>query len=89
MLGDLVNHEECNSDLQTVKEESEKGADLAKSCQPKISSNIVKFDWNSRWLNGEEYSYILTHAELYMAAFAFQRYPQKTHPKETYNNPES
>ena len=90
MLGDIGYHEDCNTDLQTLREESEKGAEICQSSQPpKYSNKLVKFDWNNRWLNGEEYSYILSHAELYMASYSLQKYPQKTHPQSTYTNPES
>jgi hypothetical protein len=90
MLGDIGYHEECNTDPQTQKEEYDKIADISQPCQqPKFSNKAVKFDWNNRWLNGEEYSHILANAELYMAAYSFRKYPQKTHPPSTYLNPES
>lgn len=90
MLGDIGYHEDCNTDHQTIKEESVKiGEGLQPSQQPKFSSKAVKFDWNNRWLNGEEYSHILLNAELYMTVHSFQKYPQKTHPQSTYLNPES
>lgn len=47
----------------------------------------VKFDWESKWLKGEEYRYILTHADLYSRAFHLKRYPLKTHPPTTYSEP--
>eukprot|EP00826_Nyctotherus_ovalis_P016242 TRINITY_DN1468_c0_g1_i10.p2 TRINITY_DN1468_c0_g1~~TRINITY_DN1468_c0_g1_i10.p2 ORF type:complete len:110 (-),score=10.39 TRINITY_DN1468_c0_g1_i10:724-1053(-) len=47
----------------------------------------VKFDWESKWLKGEEYRHILTHADLYSKAFHLKRYPLKTHPPTTYSEP--
>jgi len=50
---------------------------------------IKTFDWKNRWLKGEEYYYILTHADLYSSLFSFSIYPPKTHPQSTYLNPQS
>eukprot|EP00826_Nyctotherus_ovalis_P062520 TRINITY_DN9056_c0_g1_i13.p1 TRINITY_DN9056_c0_g1~~TRINITY_DN9056_c0_g1_i13.p1 ORF type:complete len:280 (+),score=-15.15 TRINITY_DN9056_c0_g1_i13:73-912(+) len=38
-------------------------------------------------LKGDEYYHILTHAELYIKAFNFGKYPPKMHPPTTYSNP--
>jgi len=48
---------------------------------------IIKFDWENKWLNGEEYKYMLTHADLYSKAFNLKTYPHKTHPSTTYTEP--
>ena len=48
---------------------------------------LLKFAWNSRWLKGDEYHYILTHADQYIKSDFFSKYPPKVHPPTIYNNP--
>lgn len=50
-------------------------------------SQVVKYNWENKWLKGDEYYHILTHAELYIKTFNFGKYPPKTHPPTTYSNP--
>jgi len=52
-------------------------------------NKVVMFDWPNKWLKGDEYYHILTHADLYSSACSFKRYPPKTHPSSTYTNPKS
>lgn len=52
-------------------------------------SNTIQFDWDNKWLKGDEYYHILTNAELYIKIFNFGKYPMKTHPSTTYSNPTS
>ena len=49
----------------------------------------IKFDWCDKWLKGEEYYHILTHADLYAKVYSFKKYPPKTHPPTTYTSPTS
>jgi len=48
-----------------------------------------KFEWCDKWLKGEEYYHILTHADLYSKVYNLKKYPPKTHPPSTYTNPTS
>lgn len=50
---------------------------------------VTKFDWDSKWLKGDEYYHILTHADQYINHYNFAKYPPKTHPLATYNEPKS
>jgi len=50
-------------------------------------SLAIKYDWENKWLKGDEYHHILTHADLYMKALKFEKYPPKTHPATTYASP--
>lgn len=54
-----------------------------------VAECAIKYDWENRWLNGPEYAYILSHAELYSATYSFPICLARTHPKSTYNNPKS
>lgn len=55
--------------------------------KPTEQDQALKFDWENKWLKGEEYYYILTHADLYIKTHNFGKYPLKTHPHTTYSNP--
>ena len=59
------------------------------STHQSLSPSPIKFDWDNRWLNGEEYHHILTRAEEYLQASIIQKYPPKTHPGSTYSDPQS
>jgi hypothetical protein len=50
-------------------------------------SLAIKYDWENKWLKGDEYHHILIHADIYMKALKFEKYPPKTHPVTTYASP--
>ena len=49
----------------------------------------IRFDWENRWLKGEEYAHILERMDRYCEAFSLKRFEPKTHPQSIYNAPES
>jgi len=49
----------------------------------------VKFDWENRWLKGDEYANILDNRERYCQAFGMLTFDPKTHPGSIYSAPES
>ncbi|CAG9321903.1 unnamed protein product [Blepharisma stoltei] len=55
----------------------------------KHNNPTTKFDWESKWLTGEEYSYILTNIDSYCAAYNMQRYPSRCHPISIYTKPQN
>jgi hypothetical protein len=90
ILKNIQNHEDGNSEQPTGKDECEKELDVGFSFKKtKFRPETVKFDWHNRWLNGEEYFQILSHAEQYASAFSFSKFPLKTHPPSTYVDPKS
>lgn len=46
-----------------------------------------KFEWETRWLKGDEYHYMLTHIDLYSECFKMQKFSKKSHPTEIYLSP--
>ena len=48
---------------------------------------IIKFDWENKWLKGEEYAHILKNSENYTKTYNFKCFPSKTHPKSIYLSP--
>ena len=51
------------------------------------SGSLVKFDWENKWLKGEEYAHILKNSDNYTKAYNFKCFPSKTHPKSIYLSP--
>jgi len=60
---------------------------FAQESVPKIGHGLILYDWKNKWLKGEEYYHILTHADLYCSALSFKKYAPKTHPPSTYTAP--
>ncbi len=56
--------------------------------RPDPGQRAIAFDWQNRWLRGDEYYHILSNAELYAATFDFRKFTPKTHPPSTYTAPE-
>jgi hypothetical protein len=48
---------------------------------------VVKFDWENRWLKGEEYFYILANMENYMKYMSLEKFGVKRHPESIYIEP--
>ena len=49
----------------------------------------IRFDWDNRWLKGDEYAYIVRHMDAYCETMHLQKFNQKTHPESIYMEPES
>ncbi len=53
------------------------------------NSALIKFDWEHRWLKGEEYAHILNNMDSYCQNYQMLKFEQKTHPESIYTDPES
>lgn len=51
--------------------------------------DAVKFDWENKWLKGEEYSHILNNIDLYCKVFNLSKLGTKTHPPSIYTEPQN
>mmetsp|Transcript_28988 Transcript_28988/g.33106 ORF Transcript_28988/g.33106 Transcript_28988/m.33106 type:complete len:131 (+) Transcript_28988:24-416(+) len=49
--------------------------------------SVVKFDWENRWLKGEEYFYILANMEQYISLLGMEKFGVKRHPENIYVEP--
>lgn len=47
----------------------------------------LRFDWENKWLRGDQYAHMLTHIDEYCATFNFQKFAQKQHPENIYIEP--
>lgn len=48
---------------------------------------VVKFDWENRWLKGEEYFYILANMDNYAKQMGIEKFGVKKHPESIYIEP--
>lgn len=49
----------------------------------------IRFDWENRWLRGDQYAYMLNNIEAYKTTFGMPRLGNKQHPENIYVKPES
>jgi hypothetical protein len=49
----------------------------------------VRFDWENKWLRGDQYAHMLNNIDGYKAAFGMQKLGEKQHPENIYVQPES
>ena len=50
-------------------------------------NQIVAFDWDNRWLKGEEYAHMLKNIEAYCEGYGMKKYPRRCHPDDIYLRP--
>jgi hypothetical protein len=48
------------------------------------SSLPVRFDWENKWLRGDQYAHMLNNIDAYQAAFGMQKMREKQHPENIY-----
>lgn len=44
----------------------------------------IRFDWQHRWLKGEEYAHIIKYMDSYCDTFSIDKFTPKTHPECIY-----
>ena len=50
-----------------------------------VRGNIpVMFDWENKWLRGDQYAHMLNNIDAYQAAFGMQKMREKQHPENIY-----
>ena len=52
-------------------------------------SKPLRFDWENKWLRGDQYAHMLNHIDAYCAAFGMEKLGEKQHPENIYTQPES
>lgn len=53
------------------------------------STTPIRFDWEDKWLKGEEYEHILRNQDSYVKAFEWEKFQPKMHPECIYQKPVS
>ena len=54
-------------------------------CSPKP----LRFDWENKWLRGDQYAHMLNNIDAYCAAFHMAKLGEKQHPENIYTLPQS
>lgn len=44
----------------------------------------LRFDWENKWLRGDQYAHMLNHIDAYKAVFGMQKLREKEHPENIY-----
>jgi hypothetical protein len=47
----------------------------------------IRFDWENRWLRGEQYAHMLMNIDAYRTTFDMPKLPHKCHPENIYVQP--
>lgn len=73
-----------NLPSETIRLDDENRDELERLYEQK---QVVKFDWENRWLKGEEYFYILANMEQYIKQMGIEKFGVKKHPESIYIEP--
>lgn len=49
----------------------------------------LRFDWENKWLRGDQYAHMLYNLDQYSSVFGMGKMSEKTHPENIYVQPES
>lgn len=49
----------------------------------------LRFDWENKWLRGDQYAHMLYNLDNYCQVFGMQKLTEKHHPENIYVQPES
>lgn len=49
----------------------------------------LRFDWENKWLRGDQYAHMLNNIDMYCRVFSMQKLGEKQHPENIYIQPES
>ena len=49
----------------------------------------LRFDWENKWLRGDQYAHMLNNIDAYCRAFGMEKHAEKQHPENIYTQPES
>jgi len=52
-------------------------------------SKPIRFDWENKWLRGDQYAHMLYNLDNYSSVFGMQKLGEKTHPENIYVEPKS
>ena len=78
-IEDPVVNQEGVIDAVNVSEEELR--ELLKTSQP------LRFDWENKWLRGDQYAHMLNNIDLYQDYFDMPKLAEKQHPENIYLEP--
>ena len=52
-------------------------------------SQPMRFDWENKWLRGDQYAHMLLNIDEYRKQFGMLKLAEKQHPENIYVQPES
>ena len=55
-----------------------------------LKTNLpLRFDWENKWLRGDQYAHMLNNIDAYREAFGMEKLAEKQHPENIYLEPQS
>lgn len=53
------------------------------------TNRALRFDWENKWLRGDQYAHMLNNIDVYKEAFGMPKLAEKQHPENIYLEPQS
>ena len=53
------------------------------------TDKALRFDWENKWLRGDQYAHMLNHIDEYKEHFGMPKLAEKQHPENIYLEPQS
>ena len=50
-------------------------------------NRALRFDWENKWLRGDQYAHMLNNIDMYRASFGMHKMAEKQHPENIYLEP--
>jgi hypothetical protein len=54
-----------------------------------VTNRPLRFDWENKWLRGDQYAHMLNNIDGYGQAFGMPKLAEKQHPENIYLEPQS
>ena len=54
-----------------------------------LTTRPLRFDWENKWLRGDQYAHMLNNIDGYKEAFGMPKLAEKQHPENIYLEPQS
>ena len=51
------------------------------------TNKALRFDWENKWLRGDQYAHMLNNIDSYRQSFGMQKMGEKQHPENIYLEP--
>lgn len=83
-LDDVSPYDHVNVNLYT---DCRQGEHEDVSAQLLRSNKPLRFDWENKWLRGDQYAHMLHNLDNYMRVFGMEKLAEKQHPENIYTQP--
>ena len=90
-MGSTYIHDECGYEDQVCDQD---WVDCVNISEERLKGLLVtnrplRFDWENKWLRGDQYAHMLNNIDDYGQAFGMPKLAEKQHPENIYLEPQS